>query len=194
MKKMLAVLVASTALAYAPSAFAANFLPGDPNFQVSGDPFTGDNTVSANIGNSGLSGSGIDNFFFQIGPLGGDLIGLGSGSIITSFSLTGPTSLIFNSVTFNNGMNLFVVPISAIGAGSLAAISNVPIFSGNVNTLSVNYSATGNASYGGNLTFVPNVPGVPEPMTWALMLLGFGAVGFALRRRRDQTARVRYAF
>jgi hypothetical protein len=28
------------------------------------------------------------------------------------------------------------------------------------------------------------VRGVPEPATWAMMLLGFGAVGFALRRRR----------
>jgi hypothetical protein len=56
----------------------------------------------------------------------------------------------------------------------------------------VNYNATGtNASYGGNLTFAP----VPEPMTWAMMILGFAVVGFAMRRRReDQTARVRYAF
>jgi hypothetical protein len=29
---------------------------------------------------------------------------------------------------------------------------------------------------------------VPEPATWAMMLLGFGAAGFALRRRR-QTAK-----
>jgi hypothetical protein len=28
------------------------------------------------------------------------------------------------------------------------------------------------------------VRGVPEPATWAMMLLGFGAMGFALRRRR----------
>jgi hypothetical protein len=26
--------------------------------------------------------------------------------------------------------------------------------------------------------------GVPEPATWAMMLLGFGTVGFTLRRRR----------
>jgi hypothetical protein len=29
----------------------------------------------------------------------------------------------------------------------------------------------------------PPPPGVPEPATWAMMLLGFGAIGFALRRR-----------
>lgn len=33
------------------------------------------------------------------------------------------------------------------------------------------------------------VPGaVPEPGTWAMMLLGFGAVGFAMRRSRRKTA------
>lgn len=31
-------------------------------------------------------------------------------------------------------------------------------------------------------------PGVPEPATWALMILGFGAAGTALRRRRPVAA------
>lgn len=40
---------------------------------------------------------------------------------------------------------------------------------------------TGNA----NLSPVVDVPGaVPEPATWALMLLGFGGIGFAMRRKR----------
>jgi len=34
--------------------------------------------------------------------------------------------------------------------------------------------------------------GVPEPATWALMLLGFGAIGIALRRR-STTVKVRFA-
>lgn len=35
--------------------------------------------------------------------------------------------------------------------------------------------------------------GVPEPATWALMLTGFGMVGFGLRRARRQAVRVTYA-
>ena len=33
---------------------------------------------------------------------------------------------------------------------------------------------------------------VPEPATWAMMLLGFGAIGFGMRRRRSDTVRVRF--
>ena len=32
--------------------------------------------------------------------------------------------------------------------------------------------------------FTPAAPGVPEPSTWAMMLVGFGGVGFAVRRKR----------
>jgi len=35
--------------------------------------------------------------------------------------------------------------------------------------------------------------GVPEPASWALMLIGFGAVGSALRRRRPAMVRVGFA-
>ena len=34
------------------------------------------------------------------------------------------------------------------------------------------------------VTFTPDTNAVPEPATWAMMLAGFGAVGFAARRRR----------
>ena len=34
---------------------------------------------------------------------------------------------------------------------------------------------------------------VPEPATWAMMLLGFGILGFGMRSRRKQSVRVTYA-
>ena len=49
-------------------------------------------------------------------------------------------------------------------------------------TITVTANApTGTGSYSGNI----NLAIVPEPATWAMMLLGFGAVGFAMRRRRQ---------
>lgn len=48
--------------------------------------------------------------------------------------------------------------------------------------------------HGGGESFtivnVHGAPGVPEPATWAMMLLGFGGIGFALRRGRKQNGRL----
>jgi len=44
---------------------------------------------------------------------------------------------------------------------------------------------------GGTLGTPTGFGGVPEPSTWAMMLLGFGAVGAGMRRRRKPDARVR---
>jgi len=33
-----------------------------------------------------------------------------------------------------------------------------------------------------------NISAVPEPSTWAMMILGFAGVGFLAYRRRNQTA------
>ena len=43
---------------------------------------------------------------------------------------------------------------------------------------------TANMQTGGNISGVANFYPVPEPGTWALMLLGFGGIGVAMRRRR----------
>jgi hypothetical protein len=40
------------------------------------------------------------------------------------------------------------------------------------------------------ITFTRIEAPVPEPATWAMMLLGFGAVGFAFRRRREGSPRL----
>ncbi|HTH28797.1 MAG TPA: PEPxxWA-CTERM sorting domain-containing protein [Sphingobium sp.] len=47
--------------------------------------------------------------------------------------------------------------------------------------------------FGGNYILVTGTadgiptPAVPEPATWAMMLLGFGAMGYTMRRRRNVT-------
>lgn len=43
-------------------------------------------------------------------------------------------------------------------------------------------------STGSSLPGGPPVPGVPEPATWGMMLLGFGLVGASVRVRRQQVA------
>ena len=57
-------------------------------------------------------------------------------------------------------------------------------------TLTVAGTTGRNASYSGTLAFA--AAGVPEPATWGLMILGFGMVGSAMRRRAAKTT-VRFA-
>ena len=52
---------------------------------------------------------------------------------------------------------------------------------------SLGYSVAGGTGYGSNrlgTAVLTATPAVPEPATWAMMLVGFGVVGGAMRRRR----------
>lgn len=52
------------------------------------------------------------------------------------------------------------------------------------------------ADYSGQFAFTTQTPAVPEPATWGMMLLGFGAIGFAMRRRKqaEGTKRIRLSY
>jgi hypothetical protein len=90
----------------------------------------------------------------------------------------------------------------------MLAVDNSGVFHRPFTTASITYIATGaltpisftiNAASdkGSNdplidgvafeLTAPGGVGAVPEPATWAMMLVGFGAVGGAMRRRRGKT-------
>lgn len=55
-------------------------------------------------------------------------------------------------------------------------------------------NAEGSNSGPGTITFTPPPGAIPEPATWAMMIMGFGLVGMGLRRgkRGDVTTRVRF--
>lgn len=183
MKRHLSILagIASVA-AFAPAANAATFTPGSPNFTVSGNIANG--PVSANIGNSGIvSGNFSDSFLFRI-----DQFGTGSGSISTSTSLIGSsTDLDILSVTVN-GLAAARTTLGN-GAGEFFSIGDVPILSGALNSIVVTGFSRGNGSYGGNATFTP---AIPEPTTWAIMMIGIAGIGFGLRRQRRTTTSVSF--
>ena len=59
---------------------------------------------------------------------------------------------------------------------------------------SLSYSVAGGESYGSNRLGALQVgAAVPEPATWAMMLVGFGAVGFSMRRKRSSDLRLQAA-
>ena len=66
------------------------------------------------------------------------------------------------------------------------------------NTAVFNFDLPSNVTFtsasGVFLSAASPVGAVPEPSTWAMMLLGFGAIGFAMRRSRKNNVRVRFAY
>jgi PEP-CTERM motif len=103
--------------------------------------------------------------------------------------ISGPSS----DVNFGtNGVRIFGPGLTAsgliwnpgVGSGNpeLREISNLLLGAGTY-TVSVRGSSQANGSYSGALS----LGAVPEPATWAFMILGFGLVGGALRRRKAVT-------
>ena len=197
MKPVLSLLIAasSLAIAAAPAQAATTLItpglqPAGTSFMTAGDITSG--PIVASFGHTGLAmGAFTDLFEFTIPQTG-----TGSGSVITSTTLSGlrgSTDLDFTSVLVNGlaatltlqdaqGQVCFTRGVGTCGASESFAINDVPVLAGQLNTIVVSGFSRGLGSYGGNATFIPSA--VPEPGTWAMMLIGFGAIGFSMRRRR----------
>jgi hypothetical protein len=104
-------------------------------------------------------------------------------AFVTAESL--PTSFTLQVLSPERNLNLVFSPaLSALGA-SIGAGSFIN-----------NGGARGALTLSGTVTaagVAAPTAAVPEPSTWATMLVGFGALGFTMRRRRQQ-AQVRYGF
>ena len=108
--------------------------------------------------------------------LGGVAQASGSGSASQGNADLGP-----RQVTFPGGMNFdnFFETLTITGASQdLTFLSLLPAWPAHA----PEFGAPDYFSYG------PAGAAVPEPASWAMMLVGFGGLGAALRRRRSQTA------
>ena len=139
-----------------------------------------DGSTSGSFGNNNLVGAFSDTIQFMIPHSG-----LAAATISSIFSTNSNNDLSFTSVTLD-GTELNIL---ATGATEFRALSNLPYAAG-LQTLIVSGFGGGNSSYAGTLAFTPTVP---EPATWAMMLVGFGLVGFAMRKRSNVRTTVAYA-
>ena len=64
------------------------------------------------------------------------------------------------------------------GVNELRQLIKAPVLAG-TQTISISGASGALGAYSGSLTF----GGVPEPKSWALMIVGFGLAGAAMRRR-----------
>jgi hypothetical protein len=101
------------------------------------------------------------------------------------FYFTGDNSarIALSVQAFLNNVLLGTLSVQADGTVSTAQLVNLGSF-GAIDKVSV---TGGSADIGGlaydDFSFNPVVVAVPEPSTWALMLLGFAAIGVSVRRR-----------
>ena len=79
-------------------------------------------------------------------------------------------------------------------SGNYSMTFNAPTVAGSYfigGTTSLDYqfnTVSGGANGDGFVNYQINVAGVPEPATWAMMLVGFGGLGAVLRNRRRSVA------
>ncbi len=125
-------------------------------------------------------GSFLNTFLFQL-PQSGRV----SVKLSSTETAGPPTNVNFNAtrVTFN-GVKL---PVLSRGVFELRSLVGLAVNSG-LATLSVQGASGAAGSYTGTLAYA-----IPEPATWAFMILGFGMIGSALRLRRRESKAGRLA-
>lgn len=140
----------------------------------------------------GVMGTGLGGFL---------VVGPNRGTAVISLADLGWRNISFDWGTIDSHNNVL---ITFVGGGVKALTTSifgtppvVPVNGRNsarvaVSTgqviQSITFSATGVAGEFDNIA-----GSVPEPGTWMLMILGFGAVGFAMRRRQKTAVRFQFA-
>lgn len=162
-----AMVVAASPVYAAPLLFNFSGPSGTAMFQLDSNP-TPDFSQTL-IGSDQFS---FNNVAVTFGGVAGtaSTVSFGNG-IFSSLSITAP----------NLGFTQFNAPTLFTGSAS------TPTF------LTGSFTLINPFFGNGQLTISPVVAAVPEPATWAMMILGMGAVGFAMRRRQKVTTRVSYA-
>lgn len=129
----------------------------------------------------GLANGAFTASFTFVSPVNGEASATSSNVIVSGM---GNTDINFTAAFLNGN------PGSVInfGGASTAWVFDVPVSPG-VNTVSFsgflnpNGNGVGDALATGSLTLAAVVP---EPATWALFILGFGAIGHTMRRRSSK--------
>lgn len=222
MRKQLAALAALSALALPASAQASaiiTFVDPDPVAIPDNNMFQSELnglglwTFASELATITLDADHVVRFEF---------LGSESGFNDT-FSVAGVPGLSHTETSPHNpGENHFLAPIllgsAAFGAGTdFAGILNFTSSGGNpatvgtdgfaiflprdfasgsaVNEFYIGYDdfITGDDNHDDFIVRATLFPSVPEPSTWLLMILGFGAIGFSLRQR-NRTERIRFNF
>ena len=178
MRKLLYSAAAAAALAISSTANAAVIVT------VPAPPVYTPPTSGGLIGQVAAGATNTDTFTFNV--VGS--AALFSGQLSNTGMSSGPGNLNFSNILLDGVSGLFslvTLPGSAETWACCTPNGNGSVLLG-VGEHRLMYTVTNVSNvlgtYSGNFNFA--VAPVPEPATWAMMLLGFAGIGFAMRRSR----------
>ena len=182
MPKLLSVFIGASALALGSAAGATVTI--DSSTMVDAGPTTVADVTVIGFTDANLSSP----TFTENLILTNTLAGLYSITLTTSSPAVDFTSAIVSGL----GGPYNLVEINDDGINEFWRLVNPITLDPSTYMLTINGNNSGAGSLGGSITIrpaaVPNPQGaIPEPSTWMMMLIGFGAVGFAMRRRQRPT-------
>jgi hypothetical protein len=137
----------------------------------------------SNVGYYGLSSDLQANLGTFLGKLGTFTLG---GAVSSVLNLSG------NTITYDPSQGHLLMNVEIFGVtqtqGAYGTYQNFFNADGNTDVISRAWTTATDGSVGNSRdalqTTFALIPATPEPATWAMMVLGFGIAGAALRRRR----------
>ncbi|WP_293356879.1 FxDxF family PEP-CTERM protein [Phenylobacterium sp.] len=164
--KRLAFSIAASIAAVALTASAA-----DAATYINYGPVGSDGGFSITFGNTGITDPAINDVFdFQMPSGRADFV-------VTSTMSGGSQNITWSSIAFNGTE----FDSGSVGWNEFSFLNGVTVTKDQLQRLVLTGVGGGNASYSGVITFMPTAA-VPEPASWALLIVGFGGAGAILRR------------
>lgn len=177
-----------------PVDITSSYSPGYTLFDFNGgvSPFTGGAIRSGTSTNQFVAPFGDSTPYFSAGPSTGGPASL-TLSGINQLSFYWGSIDTYNTITFD-GLGQSIGGAAFGGTSSADRISREVTFyfspAESAALTGITVSSSTNAFELDNLIFGSSAP---EPATWAMMIVGFGIAGVALRRRRPAATPVSYA-
>jgi hypothetical protein len=164
---------AAGAYGYTASVSTTSFFGAGTN----ADKWLSTNTATDTITFTNFTGgvAGFGGFFFDSDITGAYALG---SIVITVTDASGTSSFTINNATTSSFIGFVSTGGPLISATVAAVQPSTPIWP-TINNLT--------------LAGARATAGVPEPATWAMMIMGFGLMGASMRRNRKVSTRVRFA-
>jgi len=187
MRVLVSALALAASIAVAAPASAGNFIFTYSGTNPTNGAFTATGTLTTS--NTATTVNGRQAFLIT------GITGTRNGSAITGLI---PAGTDFGGVAIDNYLYATGPYLTDAGFGfSVAGTGNLynPYYFGGAYQEYVRTAAGADFQNTSGITFTLTAVtgGVPEPATWAMMLIGFGAVGGVLRRRPSVATRIRFA-